>query len=119
MNWRPWLNRYGSLAVLLALLFVLNPELRAFLFVTNFIGVDLMIFLIAIQLRVELLAIRTFPYPLRTTLCVAGYASLSLVTRLVGVLLAAARVTTALTGWLFVVSTDLHCPLLRRDLNRV
>ena len=51
MNPRPWINKYGTVAVLVMLLLVMNPELRAFLLLTNFIGLDLMIFFIAIQLR--------------------------------------------------------------------
>jgi hypothetical protein len=52
-----WTNRYGTVAVLLMLLLVMNPELRAFLLLANFIGLDLMIFFIVIQLRYLLPAI--------------------------------------------------------------
>jgi hypothetical protein len=51
MNRHSWINRHGTVAVLLMLLLVMNPELRAFLLLANFIGLDLMIFLIAIQLQ--------------------------------------------------------------------
>jgi hypothetical protein len=40
----PWINRYGTFAVVLMLLLLMNPELRAFLLLANFIGLDLMIF---------------------------------------------------------------------------
>jgi len=46
-----WINRYGSIVILLLLLFVVNPELQAFLLVANYIGLDLMIFFIVIQLQ--------------------------------------------------------------------
>ena len=72
MNRRPWINKYGTVAVLLMLLLVMNPELRAFLLLTNFIGLDLMIFFIAIQLRYLLPAVPSFLHPMRTFLCVAS-----------------------------------------------
>jgi len=97
------------------LLLVMNPELRAFLWVTNFIGVDLMIFLIAIQLRYLLQAIPVFPQPMSTFLCVAGYSSLRVATRMLALLLATAgRATVGLSLLLIVLSRNMWCPALRR-----
>jgi hypothetical protein len=72
MNPRPWINKYGTVAVLLMLLFVMNPELRVFLLLTNFIGPDLMIFFIAIQLRYLLPAVPS------STQCVPSCALLAI-----------------------------------------
>jgi len=116
---RPWINRYGSVAILLLLLLVLNPELQAFLLVTNFIGLDLMIFFIVIQLRHLLPAIRSFPYPMRTFVCVAGYTALRVTTRTIGLLLAPARVSGALTTLLFVLSKNMWCPNQKQQLQQV
>jgi hypothetical protein len=108
---RPWIKKYGSIAVLLMLLIVMSPELQAFLLVANFIGLDLMIFFIAIQLRHLLPAVPSFLYRMRTCLCVAGYTSLRVTTRMIGLLLASAgRVTPGLPTWLFVLSKNMWCP---------
>ena len=111
MNRRPWINRYGTVAVLVMLLLVMNPELRAFLLVANFIGLDLMIFFIAMQLRYLRPAVPSFPHQMRTFLCVAGYATLRVTTRTIALLLApACRVTEGLTTLLFVLSRNMWCP---------
>lgn len=109
MNRRPWINRYGTVAVLLMLLFVMNPELRAFLLLANFIGLDLMIFFFVIQLRYTVPAIPSYQYPMGRYLCVAGYTTLRVTTRTIGLLLAPARVSGALTTLLFVLSKNMWC----------
>jgi hypothetical protein len=102
------------------LLLVLNPELRAFLMITNFIGLDLMVFLIAIQLRYLLTAAPAILQPVRGTICVAGYASLRLATRLIALLLApASRATEGLATLLFVLSTNLWCPTLKQGFREI
>jgi hypothetical protein len=77
------------------LLLVMNPELRAFLLLANFIGLDLMIFFIVIQLRYLLPAIPSYPYQIGSFLCVASYGALRVTTRTIGLLLAPARVSGA------------------------
>ena|SRR5882757_5207143 len=120
MNRRPWINRYGTVAVLLMLLVVMNPELRAFLLVANFIGLDLMIFLIAMQLRYSLPAVPSFPHQMRTFLCVAGYTTLRVTTRMIALLLApASSVTAGLTTLLFVLSKNMWCPKLEQGLTAI
>jgi hypothetical protein len=111
MNQRPWINKYGSVAVLLLLLLIMNPELRAFLLLANFIGLDLMVFLIAMQLWYLLPAVASIQHPMRTFLCVASYATLRFATRMIALLLAPAdRATAGLTTLLFVLSKNLWCP---------
>jgi hypothetical protein len=121
MNPRPWINRYGTIAVLLMLLFVMNPELRAFLLLTNFIGLDLMIFFIAIQLRYLLpAAVPSIQHPMRTFLCVASYTTLRFATRVIALLLAPAdRATAGLTTLLFVLSKNMWCPTLKPDFRPI
>jgi hypothetical protein len=118
MNRRPWINRYGTVAVLLMLLLVMNPELRAFLLLANFIGLDLMIFFIVIQLRYLLPAIPSYPYPIGTFVCVASYTALRVTTRTIGLLLAPARVSGSLTTLLFVLSKNMWCPKQKQDLQQ-
>jgi hypothetical protein len=72
MNRHPWINRYGAVAILVMLLLVMNPELRAFLLLANFIGLDLMIFFIVIQLRYLLPAIPSYPHQMGRYLYVAS-----------------------------------------------
>ena len=120
MNPRPWINKYGTVAVLVMLLLVMNPELRAFLLLTNFIGLDLMIFFIAIQLRYLLPAVPSFQRPMRTFLCVASYTTLRFATRMIALLLAPAdRATAGLTTLLFVLSKNMWCPALKRDFRPI
>jgi hypothetical protein len=112
-----WINKYGTVAVLLMLLLVMNPELRAFLLLANFIGLDLMIFFIVIQLRYLLPAIPS--YPMGTFLCVASYTALRVTTRTIGLLLAPARVSGSLTTLLFVLSKNMWCPKQKQDFQEV
>jgi hypothetical protein len=119
MNRRPWINRYGTVAVLLMLLFVMNPELRAFLLLANFIGLDLMIFFIVIQLRFLLPAIPSNPYQLGSFLCVASYSALRVTTRTIGLLLAPVRVSGGLTTLLFVLSKSMWCPKQKQDFQHI
>jgi hypothetical protein len=119
MNRHPWINRYGSVAVLLMLLLVMNPELRAFLLLANFIGLDLMIFFVVIQLRYLLPAISSYPYEMRTYLCVASYTTLRVTTRTIGLLLAPVRVSGALTTLLFVLSKNMWCPKQKQGFQPI
>jgi hypothetical protein len=117
MKPQPWINKYGTVAVLLMLLFVMNPELRAFLLLSNFIGLDLMIFFIAIQLRYLLPAVQSIQHPKLTVLCVGGYTTLRFATRMIALLLAPAdRATAGLTTLLYVLSKNMWCPTLKPGL---
>ncbi len=102
------------------LLLVMNPELRAFLLLTNFIGLDLMIFFIAIQLRHLLQATPSIKRPIRTFLCVASYTTLRLATRTISLLLTPADGATAgLTTLLFVLSKNMWCPTVQPDFRTI
>jgi hypothetical protein len=120
MNRRPWIDRYGTVAVFLLLLLVINPEVRVFLLVSNFIGLDLMILLFAMQLRFLLPAVPSISQQMRTFLCVAGYASLRVTTRMISLLLApVCHVAAGLTTLLFVLSENMWCPTLKQDLMAI
>jgi len=118
MNRRPWINRYGTVVVLLMLLLVMNPELRAFLLLVNFIGLDLMIFFIVIQLRHLMPAIPSYRSQTGRFLCVAGYTALRVTTRTIGLLLAPVRVSGALTTLLFVLSKNMWCPKQKQGFQQ-
>ena len=119
MNRRPWINRYGTVAVLLLLLLVMNPELRAFLLVANFIGLDLMIFFFVIQLRYLLPAITSYPLQMGGFLCVASYTALRITTRTIGLLLAPVRVSGGLTTLLFVLSKNMWYARQKQDFQQI
>jgi hypothetical protein len=123
MNQRPWINKYGTVAVLLMLLLIMNPELRAFLLLANFIGLDLMIFFIAIQLRNLLPAIHLFPHQMRTVLCVASYTALRVTIRMILLILipilAPSRITVGLNTLLFVLSRNMWCPKLDQGFREL
>jgi hypothetical protein len=119
MNRHPWINRYGTVAVLLMLLLVMNPELRAFLLLANFIGLDLMIVFFIVQLRYLLPAISSTRNRMGSFLCVAGYTALRVTTRTIGLLLAPARASGALTTLLFVLSKNMWCPKQRQDFQQI
>jgi hypothetical protein len=114
-----WINRHGTVAVLLMLLLVVNPELRAFLLLANFIGLDLMVFFIVIQLRNLLPAIPSYQYQTGTFLCVASYTTLRVTTRTIGLLLAPARVSGGLTTLFFVLSKNMWCPKQKQDFQKI
>jgi hypothetical protein len=114
-----WINRYGTVAVLLMLLLVMNPELRAFLLVVNFIGLDLMICFIVLQLRNLLPAIPSYQYQMGTFLCVASYTTLRVMTRTIGLLLAPARVTGSLTTLLLILSKNMWCARQKQDFQQI
>ena len=97
----------------------MNPELRAFLLVANFIGLDLMFLFMAIQLRDFLPAIPSYPHRMRTFLCVAGYATLRVTTRAFALLLAPARVSGGLTTLLFVLSKNMWCARQKQDFQQI
>jgi hypothetical protein len=114
------INRYGTVAVLLMLLLVMNPEVRAFLLLANFIGLDLLIFFFVIQLRILLPTIHSYRYPIGSFVCVAGYTTLRVTTRALGLLLTPAdRATASLTTLLFVLSKNMWCPKQKQELQQV
>jgi hypothetical protein len=119
MNRRPWINKYGTVAVLLMVLLVMNPELRAFLLLANFIGVDLVMFFVVIQLQHLLLTIPSNLNPLRAFLCVSGYGALRVTTRIAALLLAPARVSGDFATLLFVLSKNMWCPHRKQDFQQI
>jgi hypothetical protein len=120
MNRHSRMSRYGTVAVLLMLLLVINPELRAFLLLANFIGLDLMIFFIVVQLRHLMAAIPSNPHQLGRILCVASYTALRVTTRTIGLLLVPAhRATVGLTTLLFVWSKNMWCPKQKQQFQQV
>jgi hypothetical protein len=119
MNRHPWIKRYGTVAVLLALFLVMNPEVRAFLLLANFIGLDLMIFFFVIQLRYLLPVIASTLNQMGGFSCVASYTALRVTTRAIGLLLAPVRVSGGLTTLLFLLSKSMWCARQKQGLTAI
>jgi hypothetical protein len=113
---RPWINKYGAIGILLMLVLILNPELRAFLLVADYIGIDLMIFFIAIQLQFLLPMIPSYVHQIRTFLCRTSYATLRVAVRLIALFLTPSRVTASLTALSFALATNMWCPKLEQSV---
>jgi hypothetical protein len=92
--------RFTVVALAVALLFILNPEVRAYLIFADALGIDLLIFLMAMQIRLLLGSMHAFSGPMRGTFCNAVYPLVALVI----------RVTTA--SFAFRPLAILACPML-------
>jgi hypothetical protein len=110
---RRWTWKTETLAILLLLLIVTNPELRAALLVFNGLGLELVVFLIGLQLRSFMPASGILATQVRTFLCVAVYAILRAATRAMATLAPPGRAMFGLSTFLFVLSTNLWCPLIK------
>jgi hypothetical protein len=110
---RRWTWKTGTLAILLLLFIVTNPELRAVLLVFNGLGFELVVFLIGLQLRSFIPASGILAAQARIFLCVAVYAVLRAVTRALGILAPPGRATFGLSTFLFALSKSLWCPLIK------
>ena len=76
----------AAFALLLTLAFVTNPELRILLMVVNALGLELVFFLIAVQLRSFSPTIRLALASARMWSCVAAFFSLRVILRACGAL---------------------------------
>jgi len=111
MDKRGWERTIGPLIILAALFLVMSPELGALLLVMNSLGLDLIVLLCAIQLRVSSLSLWQSLAVDRSRVCVTSFAIFRFVLRTTGVLLAPGRATVGLCAYLFVLSQTLWCPL--------
>jgi hypothetical protein len=113
MDWRRWTWKSTTVAILLALFLVLNPELRALLLVINGLGLELVIFLIGLQLRSLRPTVGILAMQVGTFLCGAVYKAFRGATRALALLAPPGRATFGLSAFLFVLSHNLWCPLLK------
>jgi hypothetical protein len=111
MDKRSWERKIGPLIILATLFLVMSPELGALLIVVNSLGLDLIVLLCAIQLRVTSLSLLQSLAVDRARVCVTSFAIFRCVLRTTGVLLAPGRATFGVCAYLFVLSQTLWCPL--------
>ena len=110
MNTRRWEWRLADLAILCALLLVINPELRALLLLVDFLSLELTLFLLLIQLRSFLPIVAVALVSISKWSCVTAFAAFRGILRVFGAILHS-RTLNALSTFLFVVSQNLWCPL--------
>jgi hypothetical protein len=110
MKWRRWIEEYGSLAVLLTMFFVVNPELRSFLWTVDVLGIDLMIIAFGLQLRMLLLAMPILAARARLMACTTSYGFLRIGSRLLLIFTPHSRAMYGVSLFLSVCSNSLWCP---------
>jgi hypothetical protein len=105
--------KLAAFALLVSLAIVANPELRILIMVVNALGLELMFFLLAIQLRSFSPTIRLALASARMWSCGAAFFSLRVILRVCGAL-SPGRALFGASVWL-VQSKNLWCPLSRRS----
>jgi hypothetical protein len=110
MNTRRWEWNLADLAILCALFIVINPELRVFLFLVDFLGLELIFFLVLIQLRSFLPITALALNSAGKWSCMVSFAACRGILRVFAALLPG-RASTLL----FILSQSLWCPLSRRS----
>jgi hypothetical protein len=113
MDWRRLGGWSGSAVILLALVLVMNPGLRAFLLIVNGLGLELTVLLFALQLRSLMPAVGIMTMQIARSLCGAAYTALRGAIRAVVLVALPGRATLGLSTFLVVLSHNLRCPLAK------
>lgn len=105
-NSKSWL---GAATVVVALVLVANPELRALLMLADAVGLEALVLLVVAQLRFFMPVLRASLQPSMDVTCRATFAGVGLTTRVFG-LLSPHGCLTHLTQWgVAAVTQDLQC----------
>lgn len=116
----PRLNpRFTAIALAVALLFIINPEIRVFLLFVDAFGIELLVFLLAIQLRFFLASAQAYSGPMRDSLCKVVCSLVSFVIRLTSASLAFRLLTVLMSPLLLVVPASYQCHLRRLEPQRI
>jgi hypothetical protein len=102
--------RLAAVALLIGVVVVSNPELRALIIVVDALGLDLVCLLLAIQLRALLPIIRVAFMSACIWCCTTSFSALRGILCAVGASLPG-RAAYGFSTLLLVLSTRLHCPL--------
>lgn len=113
MNKRRWEWTIADLVILSCLIFVLNPELRALLILVDALSLELVLFLLLIQLRTLLPIVAMGLTSVSRWCCASWFFTLRSVLRVFGAILPGCALS-ALSTFLFVLSQNLWCPLSRQ-----
>lgn len=111
--------RFTAIALAVALLFIINPEIRVFLLFVDAFGIELLAFLLAIQLRFFLASAQAHSGPMRDSLCNAICSLVSFVIRLTSVPVAFRLLTVLMSPLLLVVPASYRCHLRRLESQRI
>lgn len=109
-----WNWKIAALVILAALVLVTSPELRALLLVVDALGLELVLFLVAVQLRGFLPIIRSVLVSVGSRCCAASIAGLRLLLRIFGAVLPG-RAMPGMSTLLYVWSANWWCPSSRRS----
>lgn len=109
MTKRSWKSRLAAAAFLAAMVFVLNPELRALLLVADALGLDVVLLLLATQLRVLWPVLRVATDPIVCFLCNSSSLIARTAMRAFPVLLPVRPLGALLCPLLFGLSFGVHC----------
>ena len=104
-----WKSCLGTAALVVALVLVANPELRALLMLAEAVGLEALVFLVVAQLRFYAPVLGAALRPGVAATCQATFFGLGAVTRVVG-LLSPHGYLTHLSQWTVAATTqDLQC----------
>jgi hypothetical protein len=114
MNQRRWEWKLADWAILVALLFIINPEFQVFLLLVDYLSLELFLFLLLIQWRSTMPVIGLALTATGKWSCITSFAALRGILRVFGAL-SSGRTLSAFSTWLFVLSRNLWCPLSARS----
>ena len=117
MNTRSWSWRLAGFAILVWLVFVTTPELRALLILVDSLGLEIVFLLLAIQLRTLLPFLVQAFVSFRLWSCITSFFILRSLIRLFGLLLPA-RAFAAVSTLLYILSKSLWCPISQQSFRR-
>jgi hypothetical protein len=110
MNARRWEWRLAAFALLVWLAFVSNPELRILLVLVDSLGLELVFFLLLIQLRGLIPTIRAAAEPIWVRSCAISFLILRVVLRVFAALMPR-RALCGMSMLIYVLSKNLWCPI--------
>jgi hypothetical protein len=113
MNARHWERRLAAFAILVYLAFVVNPELRVLLMLVNSLGLELVILVLATQLRSLLPAIHGAFASASLWTCAISFFILRSILRFLGALMPGRALSVSTL--LYVLSKNLWCPISERS----
>ena len=110
--------RFTAIALAVALLFIINPEVRVLLLFVDAFGVELLVFLLVIQLRFFLASAQAYSGPMHDWLCNVVCSLVSFVIRLTSASLAFRLLTILISPMLLIVPASYQCHLRRFQPQR-
>lgn len=114
MHTRSWKSHLGAVTIVVALVIVANPELRALLLLADVLGLEALALLVATQLRFYWPVFRVVAEPVLVATCGMAFAFGRGALRAVSMIMPIGPFTVSLCIALPVLSRNLRCPLHNR-----